>query len=590
MSSRSSTRSGGTRGSEETAVALVLADGDQERGLIAEAVRGNGYRVVMLTDPATTPGMLAAQRPKLVIVDAGVSARRPGVLQALKSLIGDETISVIVIGGAPGMPPLLGENAAEVHVSRPLTLEDLGEAVATAEWARPRRRPASGVHSPTARHSSTSSPEDEAPSKRPRKRKETGPSEARSTADYRATVPEDVVPKKRGPARRSRSKAAKTGGEEEVAEQRQDPRRKRFKSTLSFSASRVVAVATASHSMDAEAEAVDREIEEILSGDQPLAGATEQVPAPDAETQAWGKASGTINKRAAEVQRTRKRSDTFLRKHTVIAERYQVLGVLGSGGMATVYRVRDQELEEDVALKLLKTDKTDAASQHRFRQEMRICRRLQHPNIVRTFEFGVWEGRRFITMELLEGRDMAELLLMRRGAMPIESGLDLLAQAADGLRSAHRASVIHRDVKPHNLFVVRGTDVLKVMDFGIAKTDDSSLTVTSSAMVLGTPAYLAPERLKDKVELSAQTDLYSLGVVMYQVFTGALPFQAPDISSLLTSIVLEDPPTPRSVNPDLLSNVENLILRAMHKDPRHRYASCDQLLDDMKDVRTQLAG
>jgi len=135
---------------------------------------------------------------------------------------------------------------------------------------------------------------------------------------------------------------------------RNDPKRKRFKSTLSFSASRVVTVANAAHSPSTISEGSAFEGDDAPPA--PQATDTAKIPAPNAETQAWGKSSGTINKRSANIQKARRRSDTFLRKHTIIAERYQVMGVLGSGGMATVYRVRDQELEEDVALKLLKTD------------------------------------------------------------------------------------------------------------------------------------------------------------------------------------------------------------------------------------------
>ena len=547
-------------------VALIVACERAESNLIAGTLAPLGYDAVILENPNRTlaPGVL--QRPQLLIIneDAGLVAGGPGIAN-LKELAGDTNLPAIVIGGSRRDNALLGEGSPEVRLARPWTAEDFAEAVATANWVQP--KPARG----RARRATT-----------PQRGGESGATDRNAASPRRSTQQAHTVPPREARPEPEEAQQGPQLDEPKVPHasgsipraagpDRASPRRKRFKSTLSFSASRVVTVATAAHSPAPGEDAV---------ADSAEADSVEADNA-EAETQAWGKSSGTINKRAATLKRERRGAATFLHKHTVIAERYQVLGVLGSGGMATVYRCFDQELEEDVALKLLKSNKTDATSQHRFRQEMRICRRLQHPNIVRTYEFGVWEGRRFITMEMLEGRDMAELLLLRRGALPLNQGLDLVVQAIEGLRAAHLAGVIHRDVKPHNLFVVRDTNSLKVMDFGIAKTEDMSMTVTSSAMVLGTPAYLAPERLKDKVELSAQTDLYSLGVVMYQLFTGQLPFQAPDISSLLTSIVLEDPPPPDGVNPDLPEVVVDVIMRCMHKEPRHRYMTCDQVLADI---------
>ncbi len=583
---RGSSRSG-SRMMPEVEVALVVAEDGDESEQIIEALEGSDYRTVVLTDPPPPPSVLAAKRPQLVIIDAAMMTKRASIRKALNSLFEGETVSVLVIGGAAGKAPLLGDNAAEVHLARPLTLEDLSEAIATAEWARPTAKTDTPVSNPAAHESNPST----SAKTNPRSRKETDPSEANSTADYSSTAPDDGrKPKFASPARMSKRRAPQPPPVRPTGKEvtREKPRRKRFKSTLSLSTSRMTTMATAAHSPEASADA-DEVGASAAQPPLPHSSDTELVPRPDAETLAWSKASGTINKRAANVKRERKRSTTFLREHTQVADRYQVLGVLGSGGMATVYRVHDEELEEDVALKLLKTDKTDATSQHRFRQEMRICRRLQHPNIVRTYEFGIWKGRRFITMELLEGRDLAELLLIRNGALPLHQGIELLTQATEGLRSAHQSSVIHRDIKPHNLFVVRGTDLLKVMDFGIAKTENTTLTVTSSTMVLGTPAYMAPEQIKGDLELSAQTDIYSLGVVMYQIFTGALPFHTPDISSLLTSIVLEDPPLPRMVNPALPKAVEQVILRAMCKTPQDRYASCAQLLEDMQALRCEFS-
>ncbi len=266
---------------------------------------------------------------------------------------------------------------------------------------------------------------------------------------------------------------------------------------------------------------------------------------------------------------------------TLIADRYVVRDLLGSGGMAEVYRVHDRELEEDVALKLLKENRTDPETQQRFRQEMRICRRLNHPSIVRTFEFGVFEGRRFLTMEVLEGEDMARLIGRRRGPMSEDMALRLFRQVCQGLDAAHHLGVIHRDVKPHNIFVVDGGQHARLMDFGIAKFQDFTTTAEAGLAVLGTPAYLAPERLQDGTEITAQADLYSVGASMYHVLTNKLPFDGPNISSLLTSILMKPPLPPRSHNPDISPAVEDVILATMDKDPARRPASCADLAAEL---------
>ena len=272
----------------------------------------------------------------------------------------------------------------------------------------------------------------------------------------------------------------------------------------------------------------------------------------------------------------------------MIADRYELRGVLGTGGMAIVYRAHDRELDEDVALKLLKEDRGDESSLARFKHELRICRRLQHPAIVQTFEFGVWERRRFLTMELLDGTDLARLIQERKEPLGLLEGVQLFAQAARGLDAAHRAGVIHRDVKPHNLFMMSDGQRLKIMDFGIAKSEALSQTTTNAEHVLGTPAYLAPERLRDKVELSASTDLYSLAVTMYQTLSGKLPFTGPDISSLLMSILMDNPRPLRELRPDMPEVLDALILRCLAREPEARPPSCGVLAEELEDVGRNL--
>ena len=275
---------------------------------------------------------------------------------------------------------------------------------------------------------------------------------------------------------------------------------------------------------------------------------------------------------------------------TVIANRYTVLGLLGRGGSAWVLKVRDRELNETVALKLMRTDVEDEMLRRRFRREMRVCRKLVHPNIVRAFEFGFWNTRMYYTMELLEGADFAHLMLHKHPArLTVADALRLLAQACEALQAAHQFGIVHRDIKPQNLFVLSNQHELKVTDFGVAKgTGDVGLTITHGNLVVGTPAYLAPERLEDTCELSDRTDIYSLGATMYHVFTGRLPFPAPDLATLLTAIVTRTPEHPRSINPMLPVQLDATIRRAMHRDPQMRQGSCLQLRDELLTIERDL--
>src|SRR5450755_3177529 len=216
---------------------------------------------------------------------------------------------------------------------------------------------------------------------------------------------------------------------------------------------------------------------------------------------------------------------------TTIAGRYRLEGRLGVGGMATVQLAFDQRLERNVALKLLAEHLADdPAFVSRFRREALSAARLVHPNIVQVFDFGFDERQHqhFIVMEHVPGHSCAELL-RDRGHLDVEPGVEIISQACRGLDYAHRNGVVHRDVKPGNL-LVSDTDVVKLADFGIARaTDQSSITQVGS--VLGTAAYLAPEQARGE-EAGPRADLYSLGVVTYQLMSGRLPYQAASLSEL----------------------------------------------------------
>jgi serine/threonine-protein kinase len=243
--------------------------------------------------------------------------------------------------------------------------------------------------------------------------------------------------------------------------------------------------------------------------------------------------------------------------------------------MATVYRATDVELEETVALKLFRSAGQTEDGLARFRREMKLSRRLNHPNIVHIYEFGTWHGLHFITMELLEGHDLAQLAAGRpRGRMDWDEVVRLMIQACTGLAEAHAHEVVHRDVKPQNLFVCEADGVLKVMDFGIAKAQ-SSANISVTGVRLGTPRYMSPEQIEGGREVGPGADLYSLGVVMYELLTGIPPFSGETLVRLLLAHISEAPTPPREYVPDLPLPVEAIVLRLLAKDAEHRFADCE---------------
>ena len=256
-----------------------------------------------------------------------------------------------------------------------------------------------------------------------------------------------------------------------------------------------------------------------------------------------------------------------------IADRYVIERELGRGGMGVVFKVADTMLEEEVALKIISRPGGSTLEVARFKEEMKICRRLSHPNIVRVFEFGAWRGNHFLTLELLEGEDMEDLIKKARGPVPLLTALPLLLQACDGLGAAHKQGVVHRDVKPPNFFVTDEGRGLKVMDFGIAKVTKVDASLTATGTLVGSPAYIAPERLYGEDADSPASDLYALGVVMYQLFTGVLPFRAKEMPALFMQHVSEIPVPPSRRNPELTQALDDIVLRLLEKDPADRYSS-----------------
>jgi CheY-like chemotaxis protein/tRNA A-37 threonylcarbamoyl transferase component Bud32 len=269
-----------------------------------------------------------------------------------------------------------------------------------------------------------------------------------------------------------------------------------------------------------------------------------------------------------------------LRSGETFAQRYEILAVLGRGGMGTVYRAKDRELEEEIAVKTLRpefvADKTLLA---RFKDEIRLARRLTDANIVRTHDFGEWSGVCFLTMECVQGITVRELI-DTRGRLGVSATLAIAAQLAHSLAVAHEHGVIHRDIKPQNLLVDEA-GVLKVMDFGVARLAERSTANTEAGLVLGTPAYMPPEQLMGE-PVDARSDLYAAGVVLYECLTGKLPFEAGSVISLVAKLLKEDARAPQDVNPEIPPALSALVLRLLAKRPEDRVQTA-------VDLGTQLA-
>jgi serine/threonine-protein kinase len=273
--------------------------------------------------------------------------------------------------------------------------------------------------------------------------------------------------------------------------------------------------------------------------------------------------------------------------------RYEVLAVLGEGGMGTVYEVKHRALGKRFALKALRKDLTaDGEIAARFIQEARTAAAVSHPGLVEITDFGRLEsGQVYFVMELLEGQSLAALL-RTGGPLPAARALDIVRQLVHALKAAHDASIVHRDLKPDNIHVGRGDaqrDLVKIVDFGLAKVIGSS-KLTRAGMVFGTPHYMSPEQAAGEV-VDHRADIYALGIVMYEMFTGKVPFEADSYMGVLTKHMYMAPATPSEVSPALkeLGTLEDVILRCLQKRPSARYDSLAALLADL-DQRVPRSG
>jgi hypothetical protein len=269
---------------------------------------------------------------------------------------------------------------------------------------------------------------------------------------------------------------------------------------------------------------------------------------------------------------------------SVLANRYRIVEKIGAGGMAEVYRGIDHVLERDVAVKVL-TERSDEVCR-RFLLEAQSMARLNHPNIVAVYDVGVDRDLSYIILEFVRGKTMREI---DRSKISFDDAINLTVQLLEALQYAHAQGIIHRDIKPGNIIVTDDL-VLKVMDFGLARRMTDVSNLTQSGEIVGTIAYLPPERFLGKSGDNT-SDLYSVGVLLYELLTGRLPFthESGDLVAVMFSHVNDRPKPPRQLNPLIPASLDRIIMRLLDKDPARRFPDAATLISELKSVQAQLA-
>src|SRR5580704_18024919 len=263
----------------------------------------------------------------------------------------------------------------------------------------------------------------------------------------------------------------------------------------------------------------------------------------------------------------------------VLSGRYELSHLVARGGMAEVYRARDQLLDRPVALKVLFPElSVDRSFVERFRREAQAAANLSHPNIVPVFDWGEDAGTYFIVMEFVDGRALSSIL-RTAGPLHPDRAAEIAADVAGALAYAHRHGVVHRDVKPGNVLITEeGT--IKVTDFGIARAVNTEESLTQTGAVMGTATYFSPEQAEG-MGVDSRSEIYSLGVVLFEMVTGRPPFLGDTPVAVASKHVRENPPTPREINPAVPPDLEAIILKCLAKAPEYRYATGDDLRTDL---------
>lgn len=275
--------------------------------------------------------------------------------------------------------------------------------------------------------------------------------------------------------------------------------------------------------------------------------------------------------------------------------RYEIVREIGRGGCAAVYEARDRTLDRLVAIKVLQSTGSDAASSERLSREARVAAAIHHPNVCAVTDAGrLADGRPFLVMERLYGETLRDYVA-RVGRIDPEELIDITLQILSGLEAVHALGVVHRDVKPDNVFLVLRsgcTPHVKLLDFGlcrratVSKLDDR--TLTRAGTVVGTPEYMAPEQVSGTRDFDARIDLYAVGVVMWEALTGRRAFAADDVRQVLVSVLAKPLPSVSSLRPDVPPSLERIISRAVERNPRARYWNAADFQADLSEARLKI--
>ncbi len=276
-------------------------------------------------------------------------------------------------------------------------------------------------------------------------------------------------------------------------------------------------------------------------------------------------------------------SNVFVEEtNPVFASRYQIVSLIGAGGMGTVYMARDAELDELVALKVLRKEAVVApGALEMFRREVRLARRVTHPNVARTDDIGEAEGQKYLTMEYIDGTPLSRMI--EAGGFSMAGIINIAEGIAAGLRAAHAVGVVHRDLKPENVLVTREGRAV-ISDFGIARPVEVENVSVTMGLAIGTPAYMAPEQVEAKRDIDPRADIYAFGVLLFEMLTGELPFKGETALAVAAARLTQHPPDARTRRPDVPAALAELVLRCMARDRDKRVASIDEVLRVLSSV------
>ena len=265
--------------------------------------------------------------------------------------------------------------------------------------------------------------------------------------------------------------------------------------------------------------------------------------------------------------------------------KYEIIERLGRGGMGTIFKAHDPVLDRFVAVKVISTDVeiTDEL-RARFFREAKACARLSHPNIVTVYAMGDDDGQLFIVMELLEGEELKHLIAQRK-VLALQDKLSIMVQVCDGLHYAHQNGIVHRDIKPGNIFLLPGGQV-KILDFGIAQMANAEGGLTRAGLIMGSVRYMSPEQVRGRVD--HRSDIFSLGAVLYEFLSMRPPFTGKDPVRLLEQLRTEEPPALDQLDPTIPSELAAVVARAMRKDPAERFADLEQMRSQLEEVQRGL--